>query len=351
MKHERDTAEYLKSIKLSTEAKARMRDDLSSYADFHTVTITEEPRSIAYIQQRTVWSYLFGQGRSTTMYAQATLLIALMVAGGGTVTAASGALPGDALYPVKIHVNETVRSALAVGANAQARLEAELLMERVDEAEQLAAEGELEGETAAYVESQIEAQTLAVAEANAEADADVALAIDTEVAAEVGERLTTLAMAGVDLGTETTARIATAANAKMGFAADTGAAMMMSTELAGEIDLDTRINAADDRGDGLSAVVTAAVELDAAVRADLMAKIDAAAKAVADARTHAAAEAEAEAEASVNTADELLGEVESALSLLGEVTIDAETGAIIDIDVYDAAELESRSSIRSVFEL
>ncbi|MDE1925134.1 MAG: hypothetical protein KGH79_03060 [Patescibacteria group bacterium] len=78
------------------------------------------------------------------------LALALVAAlGSGTAYAAQGALPGDALYPVKIHLNETVQTALATTPQAKAELNASLAETRLEEAETLAAQGKLDATTSA----------------------------------------------------------------------------------------------------------------------------------------------------------------------------------------------------------
>jgi cytochrome b involved in lipid metabolism len=65
------------------------------------------------------------------------LLIAMLLSGSVSY-AAEGSLPGDTLYPIKIHVNENVKGALALSAEAKAEHEASLAEERLTEAEELA---------------------------------------------------------------------------------------------------------------------------------------------------------------------------------------------------------------------
>ncbi|MDO8557563.1 MAG: hypothetical protein Q7S09_00005, partial [bacterium] len=72
-----------------------------------------------------------------------TIIVALL--GGGTSFAAQGALPGNALYPIKIYVNEGVAGAFQLSENAKAAWEVHLASERLDEAAQLSAKGELKG--------------------------------------------------------------------------------------------------------------------------------------------------------------------------------------------------------------
>lgn len=66
-------------------------------------------------------------------------VLILLTAGGGAAYAAEGALPGDALYPIKTQVTERVLAGLAVTARGHAAIEASLAKRRLAEAETLAA--------------------------------------------------------------------------------------------------------------------------------------------------------------------------------------------------------------------
>lgn len=65
-------------------------------------------------------------------------LIAMLTLGGGVSYAATDALPGDALYPVKTEVNENVRGWLTVGDEAEAEYRGELAERRLAELEEIA---------------------------------------------------------------------------------------------------------------------------------------------------------------------------------------------------------------------
>lgn len=82
-----------------------------------------------------------------------TLIIALTIAiGGGFSAAAENSLPGDILFPVKIKVNEEVRSAVAITPKAKAKWEIKIVERRLEEAEKLAAKGELKADVSAKIE-------------------------------------------------------------------------------------------------------------------------------------------------------------------------------------------------------
>ncbi|MDE2213008.1 MAG: hypothetical protein KGJ34_00510 [Patescibacteria group bacterium] len=82
--------------------------------------------------------------RATALSSGALAAILLM---GGTAYAAQGSLPGDLLYPVKIHVDEPVRGAFAVTPTAKAQWNAEVAQERLQEAQELASQGRLSTST------------------------------------------------------------------------------------------------------------------------------------------------------------------------------------------------------------
>lgn len=79
------------------------------------------------------------------------LLIALLLVGGVGV-AAGQSEPTDALYPVKVNVNERLGTAFSFGAEARAERELTLADRRLFEAETLAASGTLDAEARTRIE-------------------------------------------------------------------------------------------------------------------------------------------------------------------------------------------------------
>ena len=90
-----------------------------------------------------------------------TVAIILIVSIGsdGIVQAAKGSLPGDVLYPIKVHVAEPLQEALTFSSVAKAQLKADLTIQRVQEAESLATEGRLDASKQAQISNMIEDQT------------------------------------------------------------------------------------------------------------------------------------------------------------------------------------------------
>lgn len=316
-------------IGLSSDVKSRMRNELSGFADFHAVRVVEDARSIDEVQRTSVFT-LFAN--SQLRFMKATLLIALMVGMGGTSFAAQAAVPGDFLYPVKIHVNENVRSSLAVGADAQAKLQADLLEERLEEAQKLAAKGELQGEVAADVNVGITAQLQKTLATAAKADATTNAEVKAEVAGTLATFTSDLQNMGTSVDTDVVADITSDINTYIAGMLDAGVNGALGIELAGEISIETIVNRASERLASLENTIAASAEMNAQIKSDFEAKLEEAGAFITDAQAEVKANAEAQAEANAEKANDILGAIESALSLMGEVKIDENTGHIIDID-------------------
>lgn len=87
----------------------------------------------------------------------ASAFVLVVCVGGGTSYAAQSALPGDALYPVKINLNEAVIGAFQTTAAEKAQWNTTLASRRLEEAETLVAEGRLTPIAQAQVEQQFTA--------------------------------------------------------------------------------------------------------------------------------------------------------------------------------------------------
>lgn len=68
-------------------------------------------------------------------------LLIMLLLGGGTGLASGAALPGDLLYPIKIHVNESFESAFAFSPEKKEKIEIEHVSERIKEVDKLTKKG------------------------------------------------------------------------------------------------------------------------------------------------------------------------------------------------------------------
>ncbi len=141
----------------------------------HQIRLSEQ---VVEVRTASVFTNIF----SRPMPIIASLLIAVLLGGGSAAAAAEGAKPGDALYSIKVGVNEKVAAALALSDERRGEKEAELAARRLDEAAQLAAEGSLSAEVKADLETRFQEHADRVedriakleAKGNAVAAADVA---------------------------------------------------------------------------------------------------------------------------------------------------------------------------------
>src|SRR3989344_6698441 len=123
------------NIFFSKQEKKVLRENLEAYLKFHPVRMEEGER--LHVQRSSVLVYslqVFLRKKAMPII----LILALMFGGGGVSYAAEGAVPGDALYPIKVSVNEEVRDIVALTPEAKADWESRLVERRLEEAEKLA---------------------------------------------------------------------------------------------------------------------------------------------------------------------------------------------------------------------
>lgn len=110
--------------RLSVEEKANIRERVVAYMRAHPAPKVSPYANIFSPVKKNIWR------NNKTLPALITL--GLLV-GGSVSFAAEGAAPGDALYPVKIYVNEGTRGAFALTPEAGADWEVRLVERRLDE--------------------------------------------------------------------------------------------------------------------------------------------------------------------------------------------------------------------------
>lgn len=165
----------LTDVTLRAEEKAAMRTRLVAF-------MREHPLPIPSDDWYGIRSPLHLPALQTVRVILSTMVIAAMI--GGSVAAAEGSLPGDVLYPVKVNVNETVRSAVTVSSSAQAVWDVRRAARRLEEAEKLAISGRLDADTTAKLEAQFEEHAeKSIALAEESGDPTVKAAVHSEIEA------------------------------------------------------------------------------------------------------------------------------------------------------------------------
>lgn len=134
-----------KDIRLSNTEKASIKNALISNMEANPVRFEEVERHQLHKAYGIPSPFLNNNFRNKkTMPILA--LLGLLMSGSAASFAAENTVPGDMLYPVKIHVNENVMSAVAVTPKAQAELDVKLVDRRLQEVEKLATTGNVSEE-------------------------------------------------------------------------------------------------------------------------------------------------------------------------------------------------------------
>lgn len=149
--------------RLSSPEREELRRRLISFADMHPVRNSAAIRHHKGEASGVLPPLAFIQLKRKRMIG--LILAAMFALSGGVSYAAQGSLPGDMLYPVKIHVNENVEGALAIGAKADADFARTQVARRAMEAEALAKEQHLNGEAKAELVAETHAHLNAFADA------------------------------------------------------------------------------------------------------------------------------------------------------------------------------------------
>lgn len=160
---------------LTPQERARMRGVLREYMAMKPIRPEsfEKPRAVWFLSAR---------------FVVPGLAFALILSSTGISYAAQGALPGDLLYPVKVHVNEPVRGALATSPATRAAWAADVAGERLKEAATLAAAGALSTSTQDELKSSFETHVAIAADAIAE-EASTSPESSTEAGVRIEARL------------------------------------------------------------------------------------------------------------------------------------------------------------------
>lgn len=135
-------------MKLSAEERSAIRQSVLNFVSINPVRVDNSFRHY-------LWSTIFLKKLNFASTMAILLLISILVSGGVAV-GAEKALPGDMLYPVKVGFNEEVRGWLSVSEEGKANWEVERAQRRLEEAEELAAEGTLDAEVREKIESNFE---------------------------------------------------------------------------------------------------------------------------------------------------------------------------------------------------
>lgn len=138
----------LKKIKLNKNEKAEMRYNLSTLINRENISSVRISNSFRHKYQRSFLSFNLLTHKNMFV---GILIAALLLTGGGTSLAAEAAIPGDVLYPIKLEVNEKVRTVLSFDEEKKADWSAKRAERRLEEANKLSEKGELDSEKSEFL--------------------------------------------------------------------------------------------------------------------------------------------------------------------------------------------------------
>ncbi|HEY4508995.1 MAG TPA: DUF5667 domain-containing protein [Candidatus Paceibacterota bacterium] len=159
--------EIFKKIKKETLTEEEKTEGLLVLENFiktnpiEYVETKNRPIKSPYLSKSPYFNMFFMRQK---MFVSAGIAVLFIFITGGTVFAANSSLPGDILYPVKIHLNEKVESLVAVGAKAQTEVKIKHTIERLKEAEELSDQNKLDENNAPEIEKNFSTRTKEVSQ-------------------------------------------------------------------------------------------------------------------------------------------------------------------------------------------
>lgn len=168
-----------RGIKMTAAEKRELKAQVVSYMEYHPRRETvSAQKAAAYIESQP-YSIISIYNRYVQAAAGALAVLVFIV----VPAIAERSVPGDVLYPIKVSVNEEVRSGLTFGATEKIEWETERLERRISEVRLLAEEGKLTEEAEAKAAEAVkEHAEAAQGEINKlkESDADAATLAEVE---------------------------------------------------------------------------------------------------------------------------------------------------------------------------
>ncbi|HET8574804.1 MAG TPA: DUF5667 domain-containing protein [Candidatus Paceibacterota bacterium] len=153
----RHISQEAKKVTLSEKDKHVLRSNLEAFVKSHPAQEGVESIVVRGALGRKSFSYRKMHPNLTALFRGVLVgVLGAVLVGGGVASAATDALPGDALYPVKINLNEKVQSLVTISPEAQAKLQTEFAETRLREAETLALQGKLSAQTQENLEERFE---------------------------------------------------------------------------------------------------------------------------------------------------------------------------------------------------
>ena len=247
--------------------------------------------------------------RNKNMFITIITSLSVLFAGGASF-AAESSLPGDMLYGVKLHINESVESAFTFWSEAEAELQLSRIEERIEERNQLETNWELTVELESEIAAQIEshAQDFEKENQSLKNDEEVNQAIATsevKTSAKLQQRLD-------------------------------GLLEVFNTKSAVYTDVNVESNT-DAFSDGNTSTIDSQTDANVSIWVDTENVIDD----VVNIGSQAEAEVKTNIDAGIDTATEIEAEIESEIDAL----IDSSVEAVNDVNLDTDSQVESSNNL------
>jgi hypothetical protein len=167
IRHIVDTLKKMKSITLTPEEKTSLWNKVETQIATVPIPSPLSPELFTtplVVRKEDVSRHIYRGGARTLKERYVgkkktlagALIVSMVLSGTTSLVFAHNALPGDTLYPVKIHVNENLESALTLGLKNKAEVEAKLAVRRLEEAKELALQNRLSEEEKQVIEDRFQ---------------------------------------------------------------------------------------------------------------------------------------------------------------------------------------------------
>ncbi|MFM2374878.1 MAG: hypothetical protein RLZZ234_873 [Candidatus Parcubacteria bacterium] len=140
---------YAKTVRMRAAEKRALRERLVSYMEYHPVRVPLQEAPASKLAASTLTSESFVRVRFSSWQFRTFAGVFMLMLLVGVPAFAERAVPGDALYLMKVNVNEEVMASLTWDSADRIAWQAERVERRVAEARLLAKEGKLTDETEA----------------------------------------------------------------------------------------------------------------------------------------------------------------------------------------------------------
>lgn len=168
-------------ITMDEETRERVRSHLLEYTKLRPMRV--DSQSTQEQTPRNSFSWLMISYIRPMPIMAAVLIIAVS---GSTVVAAEIALPGDVLYPIKVHVTEEIRASFAATPKARADWAMDRAERRLEEAATLALAGRLNDVARAEIDSNLDEHVRSAGKGRQQLESEDDVSGATEVETNIG---------------------------------------------------------------------------------------------------------------------------------------------------------------------